>query len=685
MAGSSSICEEQRQLEEKHEDDGGSDSASLHEELLDMSIDEDDSRDPAVTRSASKLKSSVVKLSTVANVDKNNDKDDMSPPLTGLSITATPKGGSIPCSDSTFCPSQSAIPTGSSTGGNSIIVNDTYLAIRLFKKTAGCAPNLMGGSSCPVEPPGSLYCTGDNRHSLCFTDFRFGQKLNIMMSFNPHELECICCEGKILFEKKSGTTERRVFVLSDQCFPALATADSAQGQCLKIIRVEGGTLWELFGIYYDILRKGKLYVPAGSAVLIGSASHLLDVGLAAYAEELGAVFRRLQSLHNGCVYLIPCPMLPLGGTTNPNLVRCMIELYSWLDTVMADSVCFCSNTMKLCINMLMENSHDVQLSHRYRVLLPVSLTGLNTKKKWECGGNLLPTSAQAISQEMEATVLYSLISDLNSKLGLRLDPCPSLNREVDAVGTAGPPQIIVCGASNASRTADALERTGAEVLRAIMPGWRCMRQKAITMAELVKTTLKTARPNCVVVFQIFDTSFHFARTEDGGLVPACRATSDAKFHVHGESVVAPKESQFSAFTVAKDVLLAAAKHQIIIISPLPRYLYGKCCLDLDHCTNFSDSDYRDTIESAILSCRRNLRDFAFRHGLRGCKVICPWSTLRGHAETLWTTDPVHMSKEGFDHIANLIWEACTGADDTDNKKRPLDMPEARSGHSKKRL
>ena len=53
-------------------------------------------------------------------------------------------------------------------------------------------------------------------------------------------------------------------------------------------------------------------------------------------------------------------------------------------------------------------------------------------------------------------------------------------------------------------------------------------------------------------------------------------------------------------------------------------------------------------------------------------------------ETLWTTDPVHMSKEGFDHIANLIREASTGADDTDNKKRPLDMPEARSGYSKKR-
>ena len=82
----------------------------------------------------------------------------------------------------------------------------------------------------------------------------------------------------------------------------------------------------------------------------------------------------------------------------------------------------------------------------------------------------------------------------------------------------------------------------------------------------------TAKPKCVVVLQIFDTSFHFARTEDGGLVPACRSADDERFHVHGESVVAPKESQFSAFTVSKEIMLAAAKHQLIIISPLPASL-----------------------------------------------------------------------------------------------------------------
>ena len=96
-------------------------------------------------------------------------------------------------------------------------------------------------------------------------------------------------------------------------------------------------------------------------------------------------------------------------------------------------------------------------------------------------------------------------------------------------------------------------------------------------------------------------------------------------------------------------------------------------------------DYRNTIESAILSCRRNLGDFAFRHGLMGFKIICPWSMLKGHAEALWAADPVHMTKEGFDLLAGLVLEAATGAEDVDNRKRTLNMPEARPGLSKKRL
>ena len=378
-------------------------------------------------------------------------------------------------------------------------------------------------------------------------------------------------------------------------------------------------------------------------------------------------------------------MLPMDGTSNPTMIRSIVELYSWLNSIMTNSICFCSATMKVALEILQRNQTDCVAAPSCRMLLPVSLTGTTSKKKWESGGTSLPCSLEPISSETEAAVLHSLILELNNKLGLKLDPLPDLSRVVDVGGSTGPPQVLVVGASNAARTADALERAGADVLHAILPGWRCLRQKAVAMAELVRTVMLTAKPKCVVVLQIFDTSFHFARTEDGGLVPACRSADDARFHVHGESVVAPKESQFSAFSVSKEIMLAAAKHQLIIISPLPRYLYNRCCADKEHCSNFSDSDYRDSTEAAILACRRNLKDFAFRHGLRGCKILCPWSTLKKHAEQLWSTDPVHMTREGYDLLEGLVLEAAMGAEDMDNRKRTLDMPEARPGLSKKRL
>ena len=78
-------------------------------------------------------------------------------------------------------------------------------------------------------------------------------------------------------------------------------------------------------------------MPAGSVVLLGSASHLADVGVAAYADELGAVAKRILSLFGGCVYFSPCPMLLLDGSNCSMLLRSIIEINAWFNVVMADS------------------------------------------------------------------------------------------------------------------------------------------------------------------------------------------------------------------------------------------------------------------------------------------------------------------------------------------------------------
>ncbi len=51
-----------------------------------------------------------------------------------------------------------------------------------------------------------------------------------------------------------------------------------EGECLKIIQIENGTLVELVDVFLE-LTKG-FAVPAGTVLLISSASHMAAVGTA---------------------------------------------------------------------------------------------------------------------------------------------------------------------------------------------------------------------------------------------------------------------------------------------------------------------------------------------------------------------------------------------------------------------
>ncbi len=75
---------------------------------------------------------------------------------------------------------------------------------------------------------------------------------------------------------------RQCFFISDQNFPAALPCK--QGECAKIIRIEDGTVTELVQCWLD-LTKGK-EIPAGSVLVISSATHLLMEGLSGYVADL---------------------------------------------------------------------------------------------------------------------------------------------------------------------------------------------------------------------------------------------------------------------------------------------------------------------------------------------------------------------------------------------------------------
>ena len=116
-----------------------------------------------------------------------------------------------------------------------VTTDGTHLAINLYKRKAGTAPNLLGGTSFATSATGTLFNGKAERIKLCTTSWDFQKKTNVMTSFNPVTLECSCCEEHTRIPEKRVLTRpvyRRTFFLTDQNFISAAPAATDSGKCL---------------------------------------------------------------------------------------------------------------------------------------------------------------------------------------------------------------------------------------------------------------------------------------------------------------------------------------------------------------------------------------------------------------------------------------------------------------------
>jgi len=215
--------------------------------------------------------------------------------------------------------------------------------------------------------------------------------------------------------------------------------------------------------------------------------------------------------------------------------------------------------------------------------------------------------------------------------------------------------FVVIGNSHASRTAAAMREDGLDVIDVIIPACRISAANVeVIRARICKETgsIPPYKKFCIV-FQLFDNAFYFCRGEDGSLTPATK--SSGCFHVHGDSILAPKELQFHAFKQLLPALNVAAAPAAgtILIPPLPRYWTRGCCQDKSHVANLKEDSYQSELESSVYNSKSNLRDFAFTAGMKNCKVIAAWAAIKKLPD-IWANDPVHLSPSGYSTIGKVV-------------------------------
>ncbi len=125
------------------------------------------------------------------------------------------------------------------------------------------------------------FLTDDERWLRNYNIHSVERGVNMSCSFNPKSGLCYTCLGEPhrAFESDGAPV---AVVLADQSFPANVPAADG-GECLRVMRVEDGSLHELTSELLQVLKR-NMVIP-GMVIMLGSLSQLGKYGTAWYAGE----------------------------------------------------------------------------------------------------------------------------------------------------------------------------------------------------------------------------------------------------------------------------------------------------------------------------------------------------------------------------------------------------------------
>jgi hypothetical protein len=159
----------------------------------------------------------------------------------------------------------------------------------------------------------------------------------------------------------------------------------------------------------------------------------------------------------------------------------------------------------------------------------------------------------------------------------------------------------------------------------------------------------------------------FMGTDNDGLPAEARRAEDGNYHVIGSLTIAPPSLTKKVLAGCSKLADALKDTGTVLVSPIPRYVFKKCCDSAEHLDNFEDPELDEEIVLGLEGVKKIMQSWAIEHDL--CfEIIDPTlladssdlglrerTTSAGHR--LWRLDdPVHLSSDGYKDIAQAIRE-----------------------------
>jgi hypothetical protein len=156
----------------------------------------------------------------------------------------------------------------------------------------------------------------------------------------------------------------------------------------------------------------------------------------------------------------------------------------------------------------------------------------------------------------------------------------------------------------------------------------------------------------------------FCGTDPEGNPKDSGKNADGKWHIEGDLVFRPRSVIKKTLNLCADLFRNDKPHNLVVMSPVPRNVSGKCCKDDKHISNFDDPLYNtemmtelDSVDDLLTGWGQNLTENAEIINIRSISDIpdASLSELTFQEQPLWSKeDPVHCIGPAYVAMARLV-------------------------------
>jgi hypothetical protein len=479
---------------------------------------------------------------------------------------------------------------------------------------------------------------------------------SVSLSFDPSNMSCISCNAE---HKVVGSLPITV-IFSDQNF--VSNIEGSNGTCIAVVRQEDASLTDLFKLAQEIFENQR--VPEGSVFLFGSASYLARVGTGTFAGDWLATVCRAEKQWRG---IRVCPLIPLILSDCPGtLAREIAEIAAWFTSIYENNPLGLFNTWAAVVSASETLSDGgISLPHMdsYKISVLSSLSEQCTLSSMTfCSVSTRPATLRGLPKDKLSVLVRTLVETVHRCLQTCANPENFLERDPIAVASDNLEQkVVLLGASNLGCCAQRLRKRGKHVIDLTQPGWVASNENIDAMAEKLKNI--ECNEASTLVFDLFgNSSFRFEQF-DGSLSMPFKHVG--RYHLAGKIAVCPLPVYKRILENTAPVLTMHQSSKVVIVPPLPRYLFSGCCKQSGYSTNVSEPSHSNTLLSDTIGLRNHLKKFVVSIGIKRCQVMdsCCVADIPTTANTVsrlealknvCAQDGVHFTSEGYNNLVSSI-------------------------------